>query len=279
MEFHSSLTIHSQEFTVFLGYQNHQLMADLCDWFDCRKRWTYRTKGQGTDEIINVWVNIIGATTPDLIQSALPMDAIGGGLTSRMIFVHEMKKGKTVITPFYTNEDFDLKQKMLIDLEKIKMLQGKFTVTEEFMELWTEWYPYQDDHPPFDSSRFEGYFERRPMHVMKLSLILNASRCSDLVISGKDLEQAISLLEKTEINMPSTFSGVGRAPNADVMGKIMTMIGNRKKMKISELLFSFRGDIDKRGLYQIIETMEAMQFVNVLHPSEELEYTGDQLPL
>ena len=92
MYLHASLTIYSQELTVFLGYNNVALMSDLTDWYDCRSSWTYRTKHQGTDEIIGVYVNLIGATTPELLQTALPRDAIGGGLTARMIFVFETKK-------------------------------------------------------------------------------------------------------------------------------------------------------------------------------------------
>jgi len=44
---HCSLTVYSQELTVFLGYNNMQLMSDLCDWYDCRESWTYRTKNMG----------------------------------------------------------------------------------------------------------------------------------------------------------------------------------------------------------------------------------------
>ena len=67
MHLHASLTIFSPELTVFLGYQNKQLMSDLTDWYDCRDRWTYRTKGAGVDEIIGVWINLFGGTTPELI--------------------------------------------------------------------------------------------------------------------------------------------------------------------------------------------------------------------
>ncbi|GAG17670.1 unnamed protein product, partial [marine sediment metagenome] len=49
---HSSLTIWAQELAVFLGYYNHQLLSDLTDWYDCKSKWTYRTKTMGTDEII-----------------------------------------------------------------------------------------------------------------------------------------------------------------------------------------------------------------------------------
>jgi len=54
LQLHSSLTIYSQELTVFLGYNNQALMSDLTDWYDCRDAWTYRTKNQGTDDIVGV---------------------------------------------------------------------------------------------------------------------------------------------------------------------------------------------------------------------------------
>ena len=94
LQFHSSLTIFAPELTVFLGYNNFQLMSDITDWYDCRRKWTYRTKNMGTDVIDGVYVSLFGATTPELIRTTLPLDAIGGGLTSRMIFVYEPNKGK-----------------------------------------------------------------------------------------------------------------------------------------------------------------------------------------
>ena len=98
---HCSLTVFSPELTVFLGYSSLQLMSDLADWFDCRDLWIYRTKGSGTEEITNLWVNLIGATTPELLRSTLPKDAIGGGLTGRMIFVFETKKGLSIHSLFH----------------------------------------------------------------------------------------------------------------------------------------------------------------------------------
>ena len=47
--FHCSLTIWSQELAVFLGYNNRQLISDLTDWYDCKRKWIYRTKNMGED--------------------------------------------------------------------------------------------------------------------------------------------------------------------------------------------------------------------------------------
>ena len=262
-EFHSSLTIYSQELTVFLGYQNRQLMSDLTDWYDCRKRWTYRTKNMGTDDIIGLWVNLIGATTPELIQTSMPLDAIGGGLTSRMIFVFEYKKKKITPVPFLSKEELDLREKLLMDLEQIHMIQGEFKVTDDFLNLWISWYTAQEGNPPFVDDRFNGYFERRPSHAMKLSMISSVSRSSSLLLKQEDLERAIRILESTEVKMRYTFSGVGKSDNADVVNRVMVEIGIQKTCTFAHLMGRFYRDVDKIMLGNILQSLEAMKYITI----------------
>lgn len=272
MEFHSSLTIHSQELTVFLGYQNHQLMSDLSDWFDCRKRWTYRTKHMGTDEIIGVWVNLYGATTPTLLQTAMPLDVVGSGMASRIIFVYETKKGQVNPCPFWTKEDISLREAMIVDLHRIKNLMGRFTVTDKFLEKWVEWYPEQDLNHPFDDPRFGGYFERRATHIMKLGMILNASRTDSMVVDIVDLNAAISLLEATEVNMPHTFEGLGKSTHAELIPRVMTIVGNAKTITFGDLLFQLRFDTDQWTLGNCLRSLEAMRVVKRNVEENVIEY-------
>jgi hypothetical protein len=109
-QYHSSLTIFSTEFTVFLGYHNKELIAALCEWYDCHSRWSYETIARKKEEIIGVWVNLFAGTTPDAIQSSLPIESIGGGLTSRIIFIYEERKGKLVVIPTKTEREILLQQ-------------------------------------------------------------------------------------------------------------------------------------------------------------------------
>lgn len=260
IEYHSSLTVFSPELTVFLGYNNPTLLSDLTDWYDCRKKWVYRTKTQGVDEIFGVFLNILGATTPDLIRATLPLDAIGGGLTSRMIFIYEQNKGKVVPAPFYTDAEQGLLIQLQSDLEQIHLLQGDFRPTEDFLEAWVDWYSVQDQKPPFQDKNFAGYIERRPNHVMKLSMILNASRTNSMIVEAKDFENALHLLEQTEVKMPRTFSGVGASSMAGVLSQVMAEIGNRGAITFSELLNIFHQDADKRTLEAIVDTMVSMKY-------------------
>jgi hypothetical protein len=274
MFFHSSLTIFSPELTVFLGFRNEQLMSDLTDWYDCRNKWTYRTKNMGTDEIIGVYVNLFGATTPDLLREDMSLKAIGGGLTSRMIFVYAETKGKLVPAPFLSNAEVGLREhaevglreQLRIDLERIHMLQGKFGVTEEFLDRWTEWYVHTENNPPFKDKRFSGYISRRPNHVMKLSMILNASRSDKMIVEVQDLDRAIKVLEATEIDMTQTFSGVGKYSHADTLTQVMNEIGVRNETGISqeELTYLFRNDANRMILKEIIETLDQMGWIDVI---------------
>lgn len=275
--FHSSLSIHSKELTVFLGYDNQQLMMDLTDWFDCHNRWTYRTKTQGDDDIIGVWVNLIGATTPELIQTALPPDAIGGGLTSRIIFVYESRKYKTAIYP--TPGDHDLYKGIISDLERIHLMAGQFKVTDEFVDIWTEWYPAQEMDPPNLGPNLSGYLERRPTHVMKLSMIVSASRSSELLITGDDINKAIKILHATERRMPQVFSGVGKSQIISILPRIMSYIAELKTVTKPKLMERFLADIDDFMLDRVLKTLQTMRYIKIVEQvgkPTEIHYTGEE---
>jgi len=266
ISFHSSLTVYAPELVVFLGYNQQQLMMDLTDWFDCGQgpegTWTYRTKHQGSDDIIGVWVNLIGATTPDLLRSCLSMDAIGGGLTSRIIFVFEDQKYKSCPIPFLTPAEEALGEDLYYDLEQIHLMKGQFKPTKSFIELWKDWYTAADATPVFDDPRLAPYCERRPVHVMKLSMICSASRSDSMILDRQDLARSIAIMESTEKRMPSTFSGIGKSPHAEVLSKVMQEIGLQGEITIRELQRKFYNDADARVLQLIIQTLENMGWVH-----------------
>jgi len=260
---HASLTIFSKELTVFLGYNNLQLMADLCDWFDCGENWKYETKHCGVDDISGVWVNLMGATTPELLQSTLPRDAIGGGLTARMILIFERGKGKTIILPVLTKVEKDLGEKLQRDLEQINMMTGEFKFTEEWLEAYANWRHSQDKNLPDLDTRFGGYIERRPIHLLKLCMILSASRSSSMVIDTADLERANNLLLDTEKRMHLAFSGVGRYKMADVLMNIWTFIAMRKEVDDRQIMKQFYYDVDKDEMHKMLRTLQTMGVISI----------------
>ena len=266
--FHSSLTIFSKEFTVFLGYHNRELMASLCDWYDCDKKWSYDTISRNKEEIIGVWVNLIGGTTPDLIQSSLPIESIGGGLTSRIIFVFEEKKDKLVTMPVQTQKELQLKEMLIHDLDKISMLSGSFSYTEKFVDLWTEWCIDAEKNPPFYDKKFEGYLGRRRVHLMKLAMIVSASHGKhDLSLSRDDLEEAIKLLNEVEVKMEYTFKGFGKSDISIVMNQVTDFLVNSPTDEVPFYQFArrFSSDMDKLTMDRVMDTLEASNLVKIIH--------------
>ena len=277
MILHSSLTIYSQELTVFLGYNNMQMMSDLCDWYDCKNNWTYSTKHEGKDAVVGVWVNLMGATTPDLLQTTLPRDAIGGGLTARMILVFERSKGKVVPLPLLSPEEIELGEQLFTDLEQISMMAGEFRITPAWLEAYPRWRRESEANPPFAfDTRFGGYVERRAMHILKLSMICNASRTSTMIMDLCDLQRAISILEDTESRMPQAFSGVGRSRLGDVLTHIWSFIAIQKEVKLSELMNRFYHDVDKKELMGILDTLKSMDVIQygIVGTDAMIKYKG-----
>lgn len=263
---HSSLTVFSPELTVFLGYNNVQLMSDLTDWFDCPSKWVYRTKTAGTDDMTGIYLNLIGATTPDLIRSTLPMDAIGGGLTSRIIFVYEEKKGKIVPYPFLSEDNKRLEEELYYDIERIHLLKGRFTCTKSFLELWGDWYTSQEEKNPFgtiSTRAFDGYIERRPTQVLKLSMVMNAARAESMCLDEIDLRKAIDLLERTEVKMPRAFGGIGMSSSSNLTYRILEAITISGGLTLSGILSRFMYDGNQEEVTSVLNTLSAAGIVKV----------------
>jgi len=265
--FHSSMTIYSEEFTVFLGYHNNELMASLCNWYDCQDDWTYDTIKRSKEKIHGVWVNLIGGTTPDLIRSSLPYESIGGGLTSRIIFVYEEKPAKLVTIPTETAEERQLFDFLVRDLEKISLLNGVFKWTEGFVKDWDTWCREDRANPPFVDRKFDGYNGRRRVHLMKLAMITSASYGrNDLTLTQDDLMEASTLLKEVEQKMALTFKGVGKSDIADLMFRANMFFKTAKTDEMPYQTFAryFESDADKPTLERLLATLDSIGAARVV---------------
>lgn len=268
VRFHCSLTAMSQELSVFLGQNDVKFLADLTDWYDSLDNWVYETKTSGVDEIKGVCFNLLGATAPDWLQSILPEEAIGGGFTSRIIFIVEEQKRKTIPLPVVSERLSSLREALREDLERIATLAGEFEFTGETKELYSAWYQKEDDkikagNPAIDDPRFAGYCERRATHIRKLCMLFSASRGEDLLIMADDFSRAMDVLMSAEKKMSMVFSGLGSTPYAKITEKILTFFKERKQVSRSELLIVFYRDLDMTILDTIEKTLVAMKVIKV----------------
>lgn len=275
---HCSLTIHAQELAVFLGQSNLQLLSDLTDWYDCRSMWTYRTKNVGTDIIEGVWVNLLGAITPSILQNSLPQDAIGGGLTSRMLFIYAPGMEKAIPLPFRTQANIELGTLLTQELETIGLLHGAFKPSEEMLDTYASWYTQHVKSPPMGQEAFAGYNERKATHLLKLSMIMSASRSSSMEISVEDFKKSRHALGVIETYMPKVFQGYGRRENADVLQHVIDYIIGKGKVGRKEIVRRFMADLTFMQIDEVVNTLcESGLCRKILNPDGEIvvEYKGE----
>jgi len=269
---HSSMTVFSSELTVFLGDQDVRFLNDLTDLYDSADEWTYRTKNMGEHTINGVWLNLVGCTTPKLIQTSLPLQAIGGGLTSRMIFIFSDEKPEKKSTPFPTDADRALRLKLQNDLLDISQISGLYKPTVGFIEAYSVWYEGEGSKPTFDDDRFEYYFERKQTTLRKLSMIMAASQRDERVIVEEDFYRALEILEEAEVPMRHALRGVGRIATAELLVRVEREIMLRKETNLSWLTKKFEMDATPQDMTNVLITLELKKFCSVYEGSGKIVY-------
>lgn len=268
VKFHCSITAFSEELSVFLGQGDIAYLSNLTDWYDSKDDWEYETIGRGKDTLQGLCLNLMGGTAPDWIQSMIPGEALGGGFTSRIIFVVEEVKRKIVPEHFLTDREMELQQLLHLDLERISQLSGEMQFDEDAKKCYVDWYVAQDTalsagNPAISDSRFAGYCERRATHLRKLMLICSASRGDDLTIRKADFHKALGLLTAVEMNMHKTFGGLGKSRNSDVTEQVKNYIQKMRVTTRKVLMAKFYRDLDAATLAGIEETLKAAGMVSV----------------
>lgn len=96
-----------------------------------------------------------------------------------------------------------------------------------------------------EDARFKHYSTRRFTHLLKLCLIVAASRLSTEV-GAEDVLVANTLLSFTEHRMPQAMGEFGKAKNADVAARIISVLSeSRTPLDVAALWKQVQSDLDK----------------------------------
>lgn len=217
-EFHTqcALTLESSEFGNLVNPQDRDMIDLLVTLWDSKQGgFKKMTKGSGTDLVENPWINLIACTTPAWIAGNFPEYVIGGGFTSRCLFVYTEQKEKYVAYPnLHVPKDLaETQAKLIQDLEHIAVnLAGNYKLAPAAIEWGTTWYEWHYKNRPeaLDDERFGGYIARKQTHIHKLAIVLAAAQRDELIITAEDLVLANTMVTDLEKDMPKVFSKIGR---------------------------------------------------------------------
>lgn len=266
----------ADELQVLLGQKDVGLLADLTDWYDSRDKWGYYTKTQGRDIIQGLCFTLLAGTAPDWLPTIFPQEAIGGGFTSRALFIVEGQKGKIVADPNATPINVELEEQLVEDLLRIYDLKGEMTFSKEAHDAYVEWYTkdetdIRNGKLPITDPKFGGYLARRATHIKKISMALSASRSSDRVITLADFNDAKTIMLQAERGMAKAFSSLGGSRLAVVTELVISYIIRHRVCKRSEILRAHYRDLDAWTMDQIHNLLIRMDGdikIQILPPSD-----------
>ena len=232
----SPITLASGELGNLLNPQDRDMVNLYIALWDGRSSFEKVTKGSGTDIISAPWINIIGCTTPHWIADNMPAATVGGGFTSRCVFVYADSKETLIALPDeHTRPDHESYAAALTaDLEHIATnLVGPYTILEEARAWIREWYAalWAPSNMQMDDKQLEGYRARKQTHMMKLALVLSASRGDSMEITLEDVVLANKMLEATEPNLDKVFSRIGRTEDSLQAERFIDFIKRHGKVR------------------------------------------------
>ena len=220
----------------------------------------YKLKNSKSVFIPNPYITILGGNTPTGFAQAFPTESIGQGFFSRLLLVYGEPTGVKYTFPPVPDEDTKLQ--LIALLHKIKAnLSGEVTMSPEAMELLDSIYK---NWVGIDDNRFEHYTNRRLTHLIKLALVITASKIKEQ-IDVSDVIEANTLLSFTEHLMPKALGEFGKSKSSEVAQKIMNALDTTSEpLSIQAIWKIVVQDLDNRG--QLIEILSGLMMAEKIQP-------------
>jgi len=265
---HSSMTAFSSEFGSFVTNSAMDMILFLTDIYESPIEWTHRTKSGGTNKIKAPCLNLEACTTPDWLARALPLDTVGIGLTSRILFIYQHEPRIRPAFPVLSPEQKELEQILVHDLNIISEISGQYTLTPDAKIFYEEWYVNRrSSHFSLGDSRLNGYFERKPMHLLKVAMILSAATKDETLITTADLDRAFYHIDHAEKHMKKAFTSVGKNPLAFDIEQVLAaiMLAESDGLAYGTLLDQFKHSVRKEELDEVLQTLMLIGLIENIH--------------
>jgi len=241
--------IAADEFNNFIGLGNLDFVSILGELWDFEGVYDYKLKNSKSVYIPNPTISILGGNTPTGFAQAFPTESIGQGFFSRLLLIYGEPSG--VKYTFPPIPDTKKQEQLVALLHRIKeKVNGEVTMSKEAMQLLDSIYK---EWPGIDDIRFEHYANRRLTHLLKLCLVIVASRVGTK-IEVDDVVYSNTLLSFTESLMPKALGEFGKSRNSATAHKVMTIIDSTKMpITIQGIWKLVHQDFDNRN--QLIEIL------------------------
>ena len=214
----------ASELSVFLGADaiRSGIIPALTDLYDSPAKWQYHTRSRGREELTNVTLSMLAASTKDWLKTSIPASAIGGGFTSRIVFVVGVSPSKLVLFPDPHADTTALRANLIYDLELMCKLNGAIQFTKEAKANALEW--YEREACEVHDEKVDGYFGRKHDTMFKIATILSISEGDTLLIEAKHIKRALKMMTYNEKHLNTIMESVTATVVGGDTEKVLTII-------------------------------------------------------
>lgn len=228
------------EINDFLGNGNIEFISMLGNMWDYSGAYQNRIKTGKSVTIQDPTISLLGGNTPTGFSLAFPTEVIGQGFFSRLILVYGEPNGKRIAFP--KAPPAEETQAIINYFKSIKdTVIGPARLDSGAERLLESIY---NSNTQLEDVRFEAYSNRRFTHLLKLCLIVSASRVSRNVTEA-DVIYANTILSHTELFMPKALGEFGAARSSGVSHKVIQAIyENHGPMKFKDIWPHVQPDLE-----------------------------------
>lgn len=263
----AEMFIANDEFNNFIGAGNldfQSLLGELWDWDDPDRPFKQRLQTRKSVQIYQPTVSILGGNTPTGFAECFPLASIGQGFMSRLILVHSEPSGKKITFPPPPPPETVAKLVGFLQ-EMQRVCVGEVSLDIDAVSALDTIYK---GWPEMEDTRFRHYSTRRFTHLLKLCMIVAATRLS-VRITLLDVIHANTILAYAESTMPKAIGELGKSKNAEASNKIMQVLySTRKPLDVKELWKVVQNDLDKiSDLSNLLLNLQTADKIQVIQGS------------
>lgn len=246
------------ELTTFLdrGALDRGLGPVLTALFDCEP-FDYKTISRGTEQVESGYLSILGGTTFDLLRDALPKSSVGGGFTSRTIFVYDDSNPPPIAWVEFDEQTLEIEDSLVKHLDQLRTLEGVVTLDHDAKEFFINDYNNRHAHSTFRKDAYLGSYEhRRSSHLFKVAIALMLSESRTLNMTLAHIQGAKIILEEAEEYMPRVMDLI-TASDVGAQGNMLLSFIKSQKGGVtrSALVRHFGSKMDTQEITKAIDTL------------------------
>jgi hypothetical protein len=251
----STAMLYAPELSVFLSSAaiSNGIIPLLTSLYDSKSVFDYQTKGGGKQVLHNVYVNILGASTPTWLKSTIPTDAVGGGFMSRCVFAYAERPKAMIAFPHFTDEIVRHRNNLLHDLAIIRDLKGEMHLTPEAHAWYEQW--YAEEVARLVEEPNSEFLVRRTDIALKVAMLVSLCETNAMEITVEHLQVAIGALDAVRETMTFVVDPITMAKESEITAKILNVITRHEGILYADLLRKCWRFAKKDAVMEAIDTL------------------------